>query len=413
MGLFADVALAADGQWTSVAELRPGALPLLEEALSLIGDDDPVRRVQILNGIASDLYYSDPDREGDLARDAVTLADEIDDPGAHGLAQLALHRWYTHQPAARRERLDIALKAWDIYVREGGPREVELLMHRALLGDLIENAMTEEFDARLDGYERSAAEVGSPRDIYWASALRATQTTMHGELDAGEQLARGAALRGRELEQSSAGAHILQRFAVRYQQGRLAEELPVLRAVADPESVFRAGASLSAVACAEAGQTQRGAAIANEILGADGNALPRDVFWLAAVALFSGVAAAAADRDLLELIGQLLAPCADHVVVFGVGGAMLGTGHQWLGVVDAACGRFDAALEHFAAARSIAERIDAPYWIADAMVSAAGVLFERGRGSDTREAERLVGAARALAERGGYGRVFAQADAIS
>ena len=190
--LFADVALAADAQWLSVVDFRSAALPLLEEALELIGDDDPVRRVQILNGIASDLYYSDREREGDLAHAAVALAERIGDPGARGIAQLALHRWYTHQPVARRERLEIATNAWELYQREGGSREVELLLHRALLGDLIENGMTAAFDARLDDYERSAAELGSPRDIYWASALRATQMMMYGNLDAGEQLARGA-----------------------------------------------------------------------------------------------------------------------------------------------------------------------------------------------------------------------------
>ena len=64
--LLADVALAADGPWSKGAEFSPVALPLLEEALLGIGDD-AVRRVEILNGIASDLYYADPDREGELA----------------------------------------------------------------------------------------------------------------------------------------------------------------------------------------------------------------------------------------------------------------------------------------------------------------------------------------------------------
>jgi len=411
--LFADVALAADAQWISVVEFRSAALPLLEEALALIGDRDPVRRVQILNGIASDLYYSDREREGDLARAAVDLAERIGDPGARGIAQLALHRWYTHQPAARRERLEIATNAWDLYEREGGPRDVELLLHRVLLADLIENCMPEAFDARLDRYERSAAQLGSPRDIYWASALRATQVTMYGNLDAGEQLARGAELRGRELEQSSGGAYVLHRFTVRYQQARLAEEVSVLRAVSDADSVFRAGASLPAVAAAEVGQTKVAAAIANETLGPDGALLPHDAFWLAGVALFAGVAAAAGDIDLLHLVGDMLASCADHLVVFGVGGAMLGSGHQWLGVVDAALGRLDSAVDHFVEARVLAERFGAPYWIADAKVSAAGALRERGRAADEREIERLVREARAVAERGGYGRVLAQADAIT
>jgi hypothetical protein len=100
------------------------------------------------------------------------------------------------------------------------------------------------------------------------------------------------------------------------------------------------------------------------------------------------------------------------VPVFGTGGAVLGAGHHWLGLVDAACGRREAALEHFAEATSISARIEAPYWVAQAMVSAATVLRAGGRAADEREIERLVREARAVAQRGGYGRVLAQADAV-
>ena len=411
--LLADVALAADGPWSKGAEFSPVALPLLEEALLGIGDD-AVRRVEILNGIASDLYYADPDREGDLARQAVALARELDDPAASATAQLALHRWYTHQPEARRERLRIGSNALRDLTAAGGPCEVQLLIHRSLLSDLIENAMIAEFDASLEQYERAAARFGSPRDAYWATALRSTQATLHGDLVAGEQLARGAALRGGELEQTAAGAYILQRFVVRFQQARLAEELANLRQVGGGAagSVFRAGAALLAVAYAEMGQTDRAALIARETLGPDGSALPRDVFWLAAVALFAGVGAASADRELLALVDDLLAPCADHVVVFGVGGAVLGPAHYWLGCIDGALGRAGRALEHFAQATLISQRMNAPFWVAESMVLTARVLDGRGRAGDVLEIERLVRGARALAYEGGYGRVLAQAEVI-
>ena len=128
----------------------------------------------------------------------------------------------------------------------------------------------------------------------------------------------------------------------------------------------------SAVAYAEIGADRAAPSdIARETLGADGGALPCDVFWLAAVALFAGVRAAAGDPRCWTLVDELLAPCADHVVVFGVGGAVLGTGHHWLGVVDGARGRPDQALEHFAEAASISQRMNAPYWVAEAMVGRA------------------------------------------
>ncbi len=411
--LLADVAVAADGPWSKGGEFSPAALPLLEEALVGIGDD-AVRRVEILNGIASDLYYVDPDREGELARQAVELAGQLHDPVANATAQLALHRWYTHQPKARRERLRIGSDALRDLSAAGGPRDLQLLIQRSLLSDLIENAMIAEFDASLEQYERTAVEFGSPRDAYWAAALRSTQATLHGDIVAGEQLARGAALRGGELEQTAAGAYILQRFVVRFQQARVAEEFANLRRVGGGStgSVFRAGAALFAVAYSEMGQTDRAALIARDTLGSDGSALPRDVFWLAAVALFGGVAAAAGDIELLELIDDLLTPCADHVVVFGAGGAVLGPAHYWLGCIDGGHGRAGCALEHFAQAALVSERMNAPFWVAESMVLSARVLDARGRSGDAGEIARLIRDARAIANERGYGRVLRQAEAV-
>ncbi len=408
--LLADVALAADGPWSKGAEYEPASLPLLEEALLGIGDD-AVRRVQVLNGIASDLYYTDPVREGVCAHEAVALADDLEDPGARATAQLALHRWYTHTPEARRERLRIGSNALQNLVLTSGPRDLQLLIHRSLLSDLIENSMIAEFDASLVQYEQAAAVAGSPRDVYWAMALRATQATLHGDLVVGEQLARGAELRGRQLDPTAVGAAILQRFVVRFQQARLAEEMPNLRMVVGGSagSVFRAGAALVAVAAAEMGHPQRGAIIARDTLGPGGDGLTRDVFWLAAVALFAGVAAASKDRELLELVDELMSPCADHIVVFGVGGAVLGPAHYWLGCIDGARGRGEAALEHFAQATLIGQRMAAPFWVAAPMVLSARVMHVRDRAGDQPEIDRLLRGARALALKRGFGRVLAQA----
>ena len=92
-------------------------------------------------------------------------------------------------------------------------------------------------------------------------AMRAAQATLHGDLVAAEQLARGAMLRGHELDQISDGAYLLQRFVVRYEQGRLAEEVANLRPVGEAQSVFLAGASLAATGYAETGQPDRALAI--------------------------------------------------------------------------------------------------------------------------------------------------------
>jgi len=91
---------------------------------------------------------------------------------------------------------------------------------------------------------------------------------------------------------------------------------------------------------------------------------------------------------------------------------VLGSGHHWLGVLAAGSGRTDAALDHLAQAASIANELNAPYWIAQSNIESAAALRARGRADDARRSERLVTEALAIAEAQSYGRVLAQAAAL-
>jgi hypothetical protein len=219
-------------------------------------------------------------------------------------------------------------------------------------------------------------------------------------------------LRGHELDQISDGAFLLQRFVVRYQEGRLAEEVPTLQQVGAVSTVYRAGAALHATALAETGQIDRAIAITRATLGPDGSGLPRDAFWLAGLSLFAGVAAMAADRTLSGRLRMLLEPCADHIVLFGAGAAVLGTGHHWIGALATSLGDTDAALDHFEDATAIAERLSAPYWVAQAKIGTAVALKSRDQRNDGVRASQLIAEAVEIAAPRGYGRVLQQADAL-
>ena len=146
------------------------------------------------------------------------------------------------------------------------------------------------------------------------------------------------------------------------------------------------------------------------MLGADATGLPRDAFWLAGMSLFAGVATAARDTALAELLQPRLEPCADHVVLFGACAAMLGSGHQWLGGLHATLGNRDAAYRHYREAAAIARRVQAPYWEAQAQLDAAVLL--RSDATSPAEGERLRNEAVTKAERFGYERILKQADAL-
>ncbi len=405
--LYADIALAAAGPWSTGFGYRHAATTLLEAALDLIPAAEQQRRVELLNALATTLYYVDPRREERVAREAVRLAESLNDNSTLAAARLALHRALTHQPQARLERVQLSQTA-HVLATEAGEQPLRLRIQRELLADLLQNGRIDEFNSGLDAYEHAASEFGSPRDIYWSMALRATQATLQGDLTVAEQRARGAELRGRALEQSAAGAHFLQRFVIRYQQARLGELLPSLRGATDAQPNYRAGAALASLACAETGHPDEAVALARRTLGDAGDLLPKDVFWLGAVSLFAGVAATTGDSDLITLIAELLAPYAEHVVVFGTGGAVLGCGHYWLGVLASAQDASSEADRHLTEAERIAASLNAPYWLAQARLDLADTLTRAQPGMQ-RRVERLRAAAVEAARRHHFDRITRQA----
>jgi hypothetical protein len=406
--LFADLAIAVNGPWTSGLGDQTQTRALLESALESTADVDPMRRLNLLTTLASSLYYIDVDREGRLAKEAHDLVETIGDLSASCDANLAQRLWLTHEPEARRERLAIAADAMQVASRIDSPR-LRLGVGRSLLTDLLENADIPRFDATLEEYELLATQQCSPRDIYWSKALRATQATLRGDLSGAEQLVRGAQLRGRELHQESSGAELLQRVVIRYQQGRLAEEVGGLTNAGTDEAAYRGGSCLAALAQAETGRAAEGARLVRWAIGSDGCGVPRDAFWLGAHALFASVASRARDIELAALLAELITPCAGHVVVFGAGGAVLGCGHHWLGLLHATCRRWQIAVDHLREAERISASLSAPYWRAQAQVDLAMVLKRRRSRSDENEAQQLLGAAISCAEQRGFGRLLVRA----
>lgn len=404
--LLCEVALEVAGPWSSGFDRPTLALELLDAALAGRETLPPSTCVQLLNAEATMLYYVDPEREGRVARDAAEVALVLADRTSEATSCLALHRWYTHQPAARSERLALARRALAQSEPDAAGGALHLRIHRELLSDLLENARIDEFTRDLDLYERTAAALTSPRDIYWASALRATELTLHGDLAAAEQHARGAALRGSELDQRASGALVLHNFVIRFQQDRLHEVLPAMRAATKLSSAYRSGPAMAAIACAETDHFDEVSAFARQTLGADGASLPRDVFWLGTVALLAAaVARAGSDAELLALLDDFLEPCARHVIVFGTGGAVLGTGHHWIGQLALARDDPRRALEHLLRAVQLSEELSAPYWVAQAELDAATALERLGSAPELREAAALRTRALAVAERQGYARL--------
>ena len=293
------------------------------------------------------------------------------------------------------------------------PSPLTLRVRRELLTDLLQCAEIDRFEVELERYEREGHDLSSPRDIYWAMALRATEATLHGDLTTGEQLARGAAVRGFDLDPGVAGAEYLQRFVIRFQQGRMSEMLSAdgrrhgrnhraAHGLPGGRGALgaRPGRNWSRRPCRTQPRAGRS--------GPDGQGITRDSLWLAAHALLSVVAFVAGDLDLAALLDQQLTPCASHMVTFGAGAAVLGCGHHWLGLLAGTQGMPDRVVEHLTEAAAVSVQVRAPFWLAQARFDLANVLETRDRTGDRERADELRTEALRAASAGGFERILAR-----
>ncbi|MGZ4753488.1 MAG: BTAD domain-containing putative transcriptional regulator [Acidimicrobiia bacterium] len=364
MDLFADIAITATPRYITIDEFHPTHLAMVDEALDGVVTDAR-RRAWLLCCAGAARYYDDTD-DGPLARRAMSLARDSDDPEVQAAGLITYHRWLSHDAAMADERLELSRSLRELCEREQ-------LHHltgracRALLVDLLGLGQLDDFDVELQRFSDVANAHAIPGDLYWVCALRATRAMLRSPGGETEELVRAAHVLGRRLEQGDAeGTFILQMFALRYQQGRSREITAPLETPAPEHPRMLAGLAILAAALVAGERLDAARAILDQVVFDGELQLPHDNLWLAATALFGGVAAATGTPEQRALFARTLAPFADHWCVFGAGGAVFGTTHHWLGQLALAEHDVKQATGHFARAVELAEAGHADYWAAAA-----------------------------------------------
>jgi hypothetical protein len=172
---------------------------------------------------------------------------------------------------------------------------------------------------------------------------------LDGRVEETERLAEQALAIGRRADAGDArSTHAARLLLLRRQQGRLAELLPEIRDVAKDTGLpaWEAGLALAEI---EAGDTASGRARLTELVAGGGRRVPRDWYWLPAMAYLADVAAAVEDAGAAAALYAQLAPYADRTVQLSIM-ACWGSLHRQLGLLAAVAGRPATAERHFEAA---------------------------------------------------------------
>jgi hypothetical protein len=335
-------------------------------------------------------------------------AELIGDDGAMAAALDARHVCLLG-PEHVEERIAIAGRLIDLAAADGDAHQ-ELIGHGFRLVDLLEAGELAAADDEIARHAELATQLRRPRDLWLAAVLRATRAHIDGRFADCELAATEGVLLGTRLGMPDADAiYAVQVFAIRWQQGRLAELRPIL------EDLVRSSATIVSWRCAlalvdaELGDAEAARSRLDE-LGTDGLAsMPGDWLRLPSLTTAAQATQVAGARDHAPVLYDLLLPYAARQVVVGAGFGCLGSASRYLGLLALAMGDEARADAHLADAIAADVRMGALPWAAQARCDRAIALGRRG---DLAAARALAADAAATGHRLGMARLVAQAEAV-
>jgi DNA-binding CsgD family transcriptional regulator/tetratricopeptide (TPR) repeat protein len=374
-----------------------GAVELLEEAVTAIGDEDSELRVGVLSGLARALDLQGRRQRGAVARtEAIAMARRLED--WRGLATVLMRSYWSRGTTSLADILPMVTEARDLGEALGDTEIVaEAMAWRvpALVALCDLDGAREQVSALHEMAERTA----QPFMLHVAGHYGSALALCDGRLDEADALAQRSHEWGRLLTgRDPSGVHGIQMFSVRREQGRLAELAPVARVLAgDPERSGPWRPGLVALLAELGMEAEARRALAQ--LTADGLEPFRASLWLASLVYLADACAALGDEPVAALVLPELEPFAGGNVMIGHLVSCYGAVDRHLGMLAATLGEDAAAETYFERALELNRHMGALTWLAHTDYEYGRFLLARRGGADRRRAESLLGEAATLADR--------------
>jgi tetratricopeptide (TPR) repeat protein len=357
-------------------------IPLLQDALVMLGGQDDHLRVRLLSRLAcASRSVGDREHGAALARQGLELARQLGDPAtvAYALVGLAGSIWW---PENSRERLVIGDELVAVGDTEG---VVDGHMTRcaalAELGDFAGARMELEMLGHVGGPLRLLSQ------RWLEGAMEAVFALSDGNFGAAEpwideMLQQGPTTPARD----NVSAAYFQRYLLRREQGRVAEVEEDVRRAAVEFPWYKIHQLALADVFARQGRGDDARSIVRE-LATDGFAiLHRDNYWLPSMCLASELVALLGDDETAAILLELLQPFAAlNAVAFPEGS--FGSVSRYLGLVAGVVGDYDSAIEWLEGAIAYNHKTGALPWTAHAHHDMATTLMARGDPGDEERAQ--------------------------
>lgn len=381
LGAARQLALAAFGYGGRSMYGRAGdddrLVPLLEEALTALGDSDVALRARLAARLAGALRDEPSRRRRDrLSSEAIEYARAAGDLSALAYA-LDGRAAAVMAPDTVAECFLLATELRDIAIGMGDQeRVVHGHLHR-----LIAQVMQGDLDgakADLEAMSRLADELRQPADFWQVAAAEAMLGLAMGRLDEAQELIDHAFAVGERSEPAMAiPVYRLQRYTLFDFLGRLEEVEPELRELVDAYPARTAMRCALVHLTARLGRTDEAGQMLAELAEDDFATLKFDNEWLFGMSLLAETCAMLGEAEPAMVLYQAGLPWAslnvlDHPEV------VRGSVSRYLALLAATAGRWDEAAAHFEAAIELNGRMGLRPWLAHTQVDYARLLFARG-----------------------------------
>jgi tetratricopeptide (TPR) repeat protein len=371
----------------------PHVVPLLQDALVLLGGVDDRLRARLLARLACALRSS-PDREQSdaLSQEAVRVARTL-----HDLPSLAYtlgaRFWATYWPENPEERLRLADEVLRVSEQANDP-ELIFNGHQVRMMALTDVGAVAEARAELEAMLSTAEELRQPAQRWAVRWFAVTIALLEGDYARAMELTPDAGLIRARDEGSVFQIH---QFFLRREQGQLAGLEEPTRATVEEYPWYPLHRAALALLLIDLGREDEARTVFDD-LGTDGfRALYRDSEWLLGMGLAGEACARLHDTGAAAVLYEELAPFSGrHLAGWGEGS--IGAADRYLGLLALTLGRRDEAARHLHDAIEMNERMGARPWTAHSRSDLADVLLERDGPGDR---ERAIAELRSAGETAG------------
>lgn len=394
---------------------RPGivdqrAVELLEEAAAALGEQSTDLRVRVLSGLARALDYRGAhDRAAANRASAIALARRLKD--RTGLATVLIRSYWSRGTSRIEDILEMLAEAKQLG-EELADTEIRADAMAWRVPAFMALCDADSARQELAALGHIAEQTAQPFVMHIAEHFGSAIALGDGRLDDAEARARRSHEWARLLSgRDASGAHGIQMFSLRREQGRLAEIAPVIRVLAREARVSGPWRPGLAAVLAELGM-QREAKRELSRLASEGLDPARESLWLATLSYLSDACAAVRDEAMAVLVYPEMAPLSGGNVMIGHLVAWYGAADRYLGMLATTLGEWDRAEEHFERALELNRRMGAVTWVAHTTYQYGRMLLARGRRERGRAAT-LLGETAAHAERIGMPTLLGRVRALA